>query len=173
MIGAIVTVYALYCYRIRRVSATVALILLSMATIKAFNVQAVYYVDQIAERLTRLRRILQQATTTNTNNRNMNVQLTVLASTKHAHHLLWQAADALEGAQSVAWFAVALETLEEIVVNVYLISSALFTDGVPMRAITLSVYGVVPTVLSFALLCWSCGRCAGAVGYLSHRMCGR
>lgn len=157
MIAAIAGVYTLYVYRIGRVSPIVALILLSMATIKAFNIQTVFYVDQIAERLVRIERILQRS-------HDGNSVWQMLDSTKHAHHLVWQAADALSGAKTMAWLAVALETLEEGVVNVYLISSALFNGGVPMRAITLSVYGVVPTVMSFALLCWSCGRCVRAVG---------
>lgn len=158
MVTAIIAVYAHYLWRVGGGSVPVMLLLLSMATIKAFGLQAVFYVDQITERLLCIERLLLLLRTDACAPDRYERCGRVLELTKRAYNQVWLAGDALAGHMGAAWLVISIETLEEVVVNVYLISSALFTGAVPMRAITLSVYGVVPTMMTFALFCWSCDR---------------
>lgn len=170
MMAVNVAVYGHYVLRFGR-SSTVLYILLSMATIKVRGLQSVFYVDQIGERLERIAGLL-HGLTDGTATRVTDVYgcYERLMVAKRAYGLTWLVSASLNDGLGWSWLVMAVETLEEVVVNVYLISSALFTGAVPMRAITLSLYGVVPTLLTFALFCWSCEQCTQRVSGCCHSM---
>lgn len=174
-------IYCVYLGNSRRLSATVVCMLAAMATIKVRVLQSIFFVDQLAERLSWCNRVLGYGMNdadvgagAMTNRSSVdansygcigteNQRFDTMLSVKGAYDRLWRASDELNDCMGGAWLIIAVETLVEVVVNVYLISSALFTGAVPLGAITLSLYGVVPTLIVFVLLCVSCDRCTQQV----------
>lgn len=158
IIVIVFSVYSAYLFR-AGISATVLFILVSMLILRISNIQSVFYVEQIGDSCDRICHTLCMAGG--------------CSDTEHCYQLilgakqtfarLWRTADDLNGCLSASWLIVSVQTLTEVVVNVYMISSALFTGAVPLRAITLSLYGLGPTVLTFALFCWSCDSCVAKV----------
>lgn len=180
------TIYVVYLATSSRWSNTVLYMLAAMATIKVRALQSVFFVDQLAERLSGCNRALRMddmhqndddddATASETKRNDVGSgggyarvdiekkRFDALLAVKGAYDRLWRASDELNAGMGGSWLIIAVETLIEVVVNVYLISSALFTGAVPFGAIRLSLYGVVPTLIVFVLLCDSCERCVQKV----------
>lgn len=63
------------------------------------------------------------------------------------------------GAVGLSMLAMAMHCTAQVVVNSYVICSALITDGIPRRVWLASVYGIFPELLMLLAMCTTCERC--------------
>lgn len=132
-------------------------------------IQILFHIELIGQRMDSVNVAMRQHLAHSCSPRQLRDAVTRAAIARGLQHLKSECASiaqcALDLRAAVGWsmLAMAIHSVAQVVVNAYIICSAMITYGIPERVAVASAYGIFPELLLLAVMCATCERCVEKV----------